>query len=68
MALIPKYKVLFIEADEFIAMNKANPEVNIFFYVKHFIRNITEVKKETYNRIFIPEIGEKDYLYLSDVS
>ena len=38
-------------------MNKANPEVNVFFYLKHFIKNIVDVKKETYPRVFIPEVG-----------
>lgn len=29
--------------------------MNIFFYVKHFIKNIIDVKKENYPRVFIPE-------------
>ena len=45
MGLIPKYKILIIEASEFITMNKTNPEVNAFFYIKHFIKNIVDVKK-----------------------
>lgn len=45
MSLIPKYKILIMEGNEFISMNKVNPEVNVFFYVKHFIKNISDVKK-----------------------
>jgi len=43
--LLPKYKVLVIEAGEFLEMCKINPEMNAFFYVKHYIKNVSNVKK-----------------------
>ena len=68
MGLVPKYKLLLLQAGEFISMNKVNPEVNIFFYIKHFIKNITEVTKESHPRVFIPEIHEKNYAFFKDLS
>lgn len=45
MNLIPKFKVMVIEAEEFLTMQRSNPELTAFFYIKHFIKNITEVQK-----------------------
>ena len=49
-------------------MNGGNPEVSVFFYVKHFIKNITEVTKESHPRVFIPEFREHNQAYFSDLS
>lgn len=35
-------------------MNQVNPEINTFFYVKHFIKNIVDVGKEEFPRVFMP--------------
>lgn len=59
LSLIPKYKVLIIEAEEFLTMSQANPDLTAFFYIKHFIKNIVDVKKETFERVYIPEIAEQ---------
>lgn len=68
MGLIPKYKLLLMEGSEFMSMNKVNPEVNVFFYVKHFIKNIEDVRKESHPRVFIPEIDERNEGYYKDLS
>jgi hypothetical protein len=43
--LVPKYKVMVIEAEEFLTMHKSNSDLTAFFYIKHFIKNIVDVKK-----------------------
>jgi len=66
--IFPKYKMLVIEAEEFLTMSQANPDLSAFFYIKHFIKNIVDVKKETYERIYIPEVQESTNYYLKDIS
>lgn len=57
-----------MEAGEFLSMNKANPEVNTFFYVKHFIKNVVEVTKEEYFKVFVPEVEMESEVFLKDFS
>ena len=45
LSLIPKYKIMIIEAEEFLTMSRSNPDLTAFFYIKHFVKNIVEVKK-----------------------
>lgn len=56
LSLVPKHKLMIIEAEEFLTMSGKNPELTAFFYVKHFIKNIVDIKKETYERVYLPEI------------
>jgi hypothetical protein len=48
LGIIPKYKLLIMEAEEFLTMSSKNVDLTAFFYVKHFIKNIIDVKKENY--------------------
>ena len=57
-----------MEASEFLNMNKINSEVNAFFYIKHFIKNIVDVRKEVHPKVFIPEVNEKSDAYFKDLS
>jgi hypothetical protein len=45
LSFIPKYKLMIIEAEEFLTMSQSNPDLTAFFYIKHFIKNIVDVKK-----------------------
>ena len=47
---------MVIEAEEYLAMSLKNPDLTAFFYIKHFIKNIVDVKKEKYDRVYLPEI------------
>jgi hypothetical protein len=42
--------------------------MNVFFYTKHFIKNITEVKKEVIPRVYLPEIKDENWTFFRDVS
>ena len=46
----------------------SNKDMNVFFYTKHFIKNITEVKKEVIPRVYLPEIKDENWTFLRDVS
>lgn len=59
LSVIPKYKVMVIEAEEFLTMSRNNPDLTAFFYIKHFIKNIFDVKKESYQRVYLPELAEQ---------
>lgn len=48
LSLVPKHKLMIIEAEEFLTMSSKNPDLTAFFYIKHFIKNIVDIKKETY--------------------
>lgn len=65
---MPKYKVLIIEAGEFLEMHRVNPEINTFFYVKHFVKNIVDVGKEEHARVFVPEVVTENVAFLKDLS
>lgn len=54
LSFIPKYKMMIIEAEEFLTMSQSNPDLTAFFYIKHFIKNIVDVKKEVYERVYLP--------------
>jgi len=60
--------VLIIPAGEFLTSCSSNPDMNIFFYTKHFIKNITEVKKESVTRVFLPEIKYENWTHLKGIS
>ena len=49
-------------------MSRSNPDLTAFFYIKHFIKNIVEVKKEVYERVYVPELGEESDLFFKDAS
>jgi hypothetical protein len=49
-------------------MNSKNQDLSAFFYIKHFIKNIVDVKKEKNERIYLPEIHVKNEFYFSDIS
>ena len=38
------------------------------FYIKHFIKNIIDVKKEVYDRVYLPELDEGSHSYFKRVS
>ena len=60
--------MLIIPADEFLTSCSSNPYMNVFFYTKHFIKNITEVKKENVPRVYLPEIKDENWTFFRDVS
>ena len=42
--------------------------MNIFFYVKHFIKNIVDIQKESYPRVLITESHEVNQYFFKDLS
>jgi hypothetical protein len=42
--------------------------MNVFFYTKHFVKNITEVKKEKYSRVYLPEVNIENWTFYKNMS
>jgi hypothetical protein len=59
---------MVVEAEEFMTMSRSNPELTAFFYIKHFIKNIVDVKKEAYERVYLPELAETGKNLFRDAS
>jgi hypothetical protein len=68
LSIIPKYKLMVIEAEEYLTMSGKNPDLTAFFYIKHFIKNIVDVKKEKYDRVYLPELQLKNEFHFPDLS
>jgi hypothetical protein len=68
LPVVPKHKLMIIEAEEFLTMSSKNPDLTAFFYIKHFIKNIVDVKKEKYERIYVPEVQLKNEFHFADIS
>ena len=49
-------------------MSSKNSDLTAFFYVKHFIKNIIDVKKEVYEKVYMPEVAEDDLSYFHQTS
>lgn len=56
LTLSSKHKLLFMDASEFIALTQTNPEIDLFFYLKHYIKNIADFVKEEYPVVYIPRV------------
>lgn len=59
---------MVIEAEEYLTMSGKNSDLTAFFYIKHFIKNIVDVKKEKYDRIYVPEVQLKNEFHFPDLS
>lgn len=46
-------------------MSSKNQDLTAFFYIKHFIKNIVDVKKENFERIYLPEIHKDNEFHLA---
>jgi hypothetical protein len=68
LPVVPKYKLMVVEAEEFLTMSGKNPDLTAFFYIKHFIKNIVDVKKEKYERVYLPEVQVKNQFHFPDIS
>jgi len=67
LSILPKYKVMVMEAEEFLSMNSQNPSLTVFFYIKHFLKNIVDVKKESFERVYLPEVQADDKSFFGDL-
>lgn len=48
--------MLLMDASEFLALTQTSPEIDLFFYLKHYIKNITDFVKEEYPVVYIPRV------------
>jgi hypothetical protein len=35
-----------MDASEFLSLTQTNPEIDLFFYMKHYVKNISDFAKE----------------------
>lgn len=67
LTLSAKYKLLVLEASEFVSLTESNPELDLFFYLKHYVKNIKDFKKEEYPKVFLPRVRVDEVLQHSEM-